>query len=152
MRNTLVSTATWNISDGAHYVESSRIMELSGHRQSSATSLRGYPFGENFNLSTEIGPRIVDRARADEFAQHCLDFDLDAESRRLAYGCRKPSRLDRSELHDRVFALPLDTLRVAATFHPPGSHSTLDADTGRCEHSLSASERVRTLAQRGATA
>jgi hypothetical protein len=42
--------------------------------------------------------------------------------------------------------------RVAITFHPPGSHWTLDADTGRFEHSLSASERVRTLAQRGATA
>jgi hypothetical protein len=42
--------------------------------------------------------------------------------------------------------------RVAVTFRPPGSHWTLDADTGRFEHSLSASERVRTLAQRDATA
>jgi hypothetical protein len=42
--------------------------------------------------------------------------------------------------------------RVAATFHLPGSHWTLDADTGRFEHSLSTSERIRTVAQRGAAA
>jgi hypothetical protein len=48
------------------YVESSRIMQLSGHRQTSATSLRGYPFGESFNLSTEIRAEDRDWARADE--------------------------------------------------------------------------------------
>ena len=40
LRNDLVSAATWNASDEAHFVESSRIRAPSGYNQSSATSLR----------------------------------------------------------------------------------------------------------------
>ena len=49
---------TWNVSDGAHLVESSSTRELSGYSHSSATSLRSNSAGENFSFRTKIGPSI----------------------------------------------------------------------------------------------
>src|SRR5262245_7950575 len=56
-RKLRVSAATLNVSVGAHFVDNSRIVELSGYNHSSPTSLRSKLVGRNLSLSTKLGPR-----------------------------------------------------------------------------------------------
>src|SRR3954447_7319108 len=53
------SATAWNICAGAHFVESSRILEPSGYSHISATSLRPTSCGVKLLLSTKIGPSSV---------------------------------------------------------------------------------------------
>ena len=62
-RNARHSAATWKASDGAHFVDSSRIRVPSGYSQSSTTILRANPGGEDFSFSTKTGPRSVRSSR-----------------------------------------------------------------------------------------
>ena len=64
-RKDRTSAAARNDSAGAHFVDSSRIRELSGYSHISATSRRFSSCGLNFSLRTKIGPKNREVVQSD---------------------------------------------------------------------------------------